>query len=79
MVQAANLQDCDDSAARWRLDGTRVWTVFVQGKMGSGSLVVVLVRRKDASQMALIEDYAVVETLTPDRADDPLDIRVLPR
>jgi hypothetical protein len=40
------------------------------------SVVIVLVRREDAAQMALVEDDEVVETLAPDRPDDSLDIRI---
>ena len=47
--------------------------------MGAGPVVVVDVAGKDAAQMALVEDYYVVEALTANRADRALDIWVLPR
>ena len=46
--------------------------------MGPCSVVIVLVRGEDATQMALVEDDEVVQTLAPERADDSLDIRILP-
>jgi hypothetical protein len=41
-------------------------------------MVVVPVRGEDTTQMALVKDDEVVETLAPDRPDDSLDIRILP-
>ena len=77
MMQATDFRKRDDSAALRRLDETRVWRILVERKMGPGVVVVVHVRRKDASQMAFVEDNEVVQTLPPNRADDPLDIRAL--
>jgi hypothetical protein len=33
----------------------------------------------DAAQMGLVEDDDVVQTLPPDRTDDPLNVEILPR
>src|ERR1035441_10505116 len=41
-------------------------------------MIILNVRRQDAAQMTLIENYDVIETRAPDRANDPLDISVLP-
>ena len=46
--------------------------------MGAGPVVVVDVPGKDAAQMALVEDYYIVEALTANRTDDALDESVLP-
>ena len=47
--------------------------------MRSRSVVVAQVRSQNASQVLLVQDDRVVEALSPDRADDSLHIRILPR
>ena len=46
--------------------------------MGAAAVVVVDVRGEDAAQMALIDDYNVVETITANGADHAFDESVLP-
>jgi hypothetical protein len=47
--------------------------------MRPASVVILKVRRPHTAQVTLIEDYDVIEAFTADRADDALDIGVLPR
>src|SRR3984893_19397449 len=47
--------------------------------MRHASVVILKVRRQHTAQVMLIEDDDVIETFTADRADDALDIGVLPR
>ena len=47
--------------------------------MRPASVVILKVRRQHTAQVTLIEDDDVIETFTADRADDALDIGVLPR
>jgi predicted nucleic acid-binding protein len=42
-------------------------------------MVVVDIRGEDATQMALVEDYDVVEALAANRTYDALDVYVLRR
>jgi hypothetical protein len=63
VVQPADLWECDDPASPRRLDITRVWTILVERKVSAGVVVVLRIRRKNASQMALVEDNQVVQTL----------------
>ena len=46
--------------------------------MGAAAVVVVRIRGQDATQMALVEDYDVVEALTANRTDHAFDVCVLP-
>ena len=62
-----------------RRDHTRVRTIFVVRKVSASVLVVVRIRRQDTPQMALVEDYEVVQTFAPDRPDDSFNIGILPR
>src|SRR5512142_2639200 len=64
--------------ARFRLDGARVGAIPPQGKMGPRPMVVVSIRDQYPPQVTFVEDDDVVEALAPDRADDTLDVRVLP-
>ena len=47
--------------------------------MRAAAVVVVRIRGEDATQMALVADYDVVEALTAKRTDHSLDLCVLPR
>jgi len=46
--------------------------------VGSGVVVVREVASQDVTQVALAQDEDMVETLAPDRADEPLREGVLP-
>ena len=78
MVQAADLREGDDSACGGRLYGPRLGAILAEREMCSALVVVFKVCRQHAAQVTLIEDDDVIETFAPDRADDALDIGVLP-
>jgi len=78
MVKAAHLLDGDHLGPILRLDGARVGTVLLQGKMGPRPMVVVSIRGQYPPQVTFVEDDDVVEALAPDRSDDTLDVWVLP-
>lgn len=67
MMQTTDPRDSDYLSPFGRVDRAGIRTVFSQGQMRPCSVVIVLVRREDAAQMALVEDDEVVETLAPDR------------
>ena len=46
--------------------------------MRAAALVVVDIRRQDATQMALAEDHDVIQTLAANRTDHALDVSVVP-
>ncbi len=51
---------------------------LVQGEMGSCRVVVSEVGAQEPFEMAVIVNDNVIETLAPDRADQPLDVGILP-
>jgi hypothetical protein len=77
MVQTAEVRDARDRADP--KDRTAVWRVLVKGEVRAGVVVIARVRGQHVPQMRFVEDDQMVEALTPDGADQPLDIRVLPR
>ena len=79
MVQPADLRDGDDFSDLARLYRPLLRAILVQGKMRPGAVIVINVRRKHPAQMVLVEDDQVVQAFSPDRADDPLNVGVLPR
>src|SRR3977135_3520538 len=79
MVQAADLWKGDNSACRRWLYGPRLWAILVQREMRPAVGVILKIRRQRAAQAQSIEDDDVIETFAADRADDSLDIGVLPR
>ena len=63
---------------RW-LDRPPVRRVFGEGEVGPGTVIVLEVPGEDVSQVALAQDEDIVETLSPDRADEAFREGVLPR
>ena len=61
------------------LDGARNRRVLVQGQVRACLIVVIQIRPQQMTEMALTKDNHVVNTLPPDRPDQPLRIAVLPR
>jgi len=67
-----------DLAQFGRLDGPRNRAVLFQPQMSPAAVVVINVLAKDSPQVPPIQDYHVIQALTPNRPDHPLDIWVLP-
>src|SRR6266404_3945958 len=78
MMQTANLRERDDLACRGWLYAARPRTMLVERKMCSGPVMILKIPRKDAAQVALVEDDDVIQTFAADRSDESLDIRILP-
>jgi hypothetical protein len=79
MMQATDLRQFNYSSQRRWLDRARNRSVFCQGQMSARSFVIVEIQLQHATQTAFVEDEDGVETVTPDRADYPFDVSVLPR
>ena len=47
--------------------------------MGSGPVIILKIARQDAAQVTIVEDDDVIQTFAADRADEALDIGILPR
>ncbi len=79
MVQSTDLWQLDHAAQLGRLDRARNRCILRQSQVRAPVLVVVEIRSQNAAQATLVEDEDVVKTLTPDRTNQSLDIRILPR
>src|SRR5580700_7484570 len=73
MVHTTDLGDGDDFSDLGNLYRPLLRAIFVQRKMRPGEMVIIEVRCEDLTQMALVEDDEVVQTLAAYRTDDPLD------
>src|SRR5712664_304057 len=78
MVQAADLWKGDNSASRGWLYGPRLRTILAEREMRLASVVILKVCRQHSAQVTLVEDDDVIETFAADRADDALDVGILP-
>jgi hypothetical protein len=78
MMEASALWERDDLAGLGWLYRAALRTILVEREVRSHRIVIVKVRRQYAAQMTVIEDDDVIETLTANRADDALDVGVLP-
>jgi hypothetical protein len=79
VVQAADLGELHDLPRGWELDRSEVGCVLGEREMGARLMVVREVSDQDAAEVALAEHEYVVQALAPDRADEALCERVLPR
>ena len=78
MMQATDFGDWHDLAQLRRLDRPPVRRILGEGEVGPGAVVVREVAGQDVSQVALAQDEDMVETLSPDRADQAFGEGILP-
>ena len=79
MMQATDFRKRDDCAGGGEVYRTGLRAVLGKRQMRSRLMVISKIRRKHATQVTLVENDHVVETLATDRANDALDVGVLPR
>jgi len=73
LMESAEVRNRHDTLPGRRLEGAWVRAVLVQRLMGARGIVVGQVRSQQPMEVPLVQDQEVVEALSPDRADDPLD------
>ena len=78
MVQPADQWDGNDGSLRRRFDRARNGRVPFQRQMRARFVVVDSVTRQDSPQVMLTEDDEVVGALSPDGADHPFAVWILP-
>ena len=79
MVEATDFGNLPDRAEfRW-LDWPSVRCVLLKREMRSSAVIVGEVAGQDAAQMVFAQDKDMIEALSPDRTDQPLRERILPR
>ena len=76
MVQSTDMRHALDRAGSLGAAAERC--VFTQGEVRSNRVVIGRVGTQRAVQMGLVEDDKVIEAFTADRADQSLDVSVLP-
>src|SRR3989442_9768318 len=77
-MQATDFGNRDDRAGRRRLDRPSVGCVLVEREVSASPVVVREVAGQDAPQVLFAEDENMIQTLAPERADEPLRERILP-
>src|SRR5664280_2524108 len=78
MMQAADLWERDNLASGRLAYGPGLRTILGEREMCPRPMIILNIGRQGAAQVTLIENDNVIETLAPDRTNDPLDISVLP-
>jgi len=79
MMQSADLWDCDDLSQGRRLNLATHRNIASQPSMRPVLVVVVLVSEQGSPKVLFVQHDDVIRALTPDRADDPFAVRILPR
>ena len=77
MVQPADLGPRHDTTGAGRLDGACLGRVLAEREVRSRALLIRDVRSKHLSEMPLVEDDHVVQTLEADGPDDAFDVGIL--
>src|SRR5215472_12318868 len=78
MVQATDLGNRYDRPHPGRLNGPPKRRILAEREVRAGALVVVEVRFQDAPQTSLIQDNDVIQAFPTNRADQSLNVSVLP-
>jgi hypothetical protein len=60
-------------------DGPEIGCVLVEREVSSRLMVIGEIAGQDAAEVSLAEDEHMIQTLAPDRSDEPLRERILPR
>ena len=79
VMQAADFGNLHDPARLGELDGPDVRRILVEREMRASPVIVGEVAGQNAAQVAFAENQNVIQTLAPDRADEPLREGILPR
>ena len=78
MVEATDFGNRDDPAEFRRLDWSSVGRILGEGKVRARPVIVREIAGQGAAQVAFAEDEDMIQTLLPDRADQPLCEGILP-
>src|SRR5438093_6221083 len=79
VMQATDFGNLHDPARLGELDGPDVRRILVEREVRGGAVRGGEVAGQDAAQVAFAENQNVIQTLAPDRADEPLREGILPR
>ena len=77
-MKNANVREGDDDSLTGFRGGPPLWALLYQREMGSGRMLVGKIGTEETFQGVLVENDNVIEALTPNRADQSLDLRVPP-
>ncbi len=78
-MQATDFENLHDPTRLGELDGPDVRRILVEREMRASPVIVGEVSGQDPAQVPFAKDDDMIETLAPDRADEPLREGVLPR
>jgi hypothetical protein len=76
VTETTDFGDHDDRPGGCLRDRSAIRRVFLEAEMRSTPMIVPDVGREDAPKMRLVHDDHVIETLSSDRADQALDVRI---
>jgi hypothetical protein len=78
-MQAPDFWNLHDPARVGELDGPDVRRILVEREIRASSVIVRDVAGQDSTQVVFAEDENIMQTLAPDRTDEPLREGILPR
>ncbi len=77
-MKAADLRNRDNSAAVGRFDFSLYRSVAFKGKVCSRLMIIDEVCPENSSEMSLVDNDEMIQSLSADRAYEPLTISILP-
>ena len=78
MMESADLSDLDHTSAINLLNFAMLGAVHLEREMRARPVIVVEIGAHNSPEMSLIHHDDVVQALSANRSDQPLDARVLP-
>ena len=78
-VQATDFANREDPTECGPLNWPAVWCILVEREVSARPVIVREVAGQGAAQVLFAQDDDMIETLAPDRADEPLREGILPR
>jgi len=78
VMKSSDLRKHTHLSAVGRLGGPSIARILAERHVRARPVVVGEVGTKDLSEMALVENNDVIQTISPDRADDPFGERISP-
>ena len=77
MMEAAEERGGHDWSGRLNRAAKR--GVLLESEMGADAVIVVGIGPEDLAKMFFAQDRDLIQTFSPDGADEPFDVSVLPR
>src|SRR5262245_42994803 len=79
MVKSTDLRNLNDPLRLVRLNCSTFWCVLIQRQVRAGFVIITEIIVEQSTQMVVIEDDHMIQTLATNASNHPLHVAILPR